>query len=256
MTKRFSHSLKLLAHSSLLLLLITVGSMSHVTALGNMAPATNAANFCADVDQIQGRINARMESSRRELRDSWVQQTERLNLMAKQYAADTRSLEAQINAMRATNVTTMRTIYGHGDQKTAVLQYDVAMRDVIQQRRAAVDSAQSVYQKSVGTVVRDKQAMRAGQVEAYRITIDDAFRAAKVSCEESPDSTTAHATLKTQLETSRSVLRKSIEKDTASSYRLKSLRENRDASLQAATEQFNSRQSAAQTTLRAALLKP
>ena len=164
----------------LLAMIVALASVSPATALDLHSDSNQ--NFCATLDARTRRVDTRLQQVQTELRHSWQQQADRLQVVANQQQKDTDNLSRVVDVQRTDNLVRIRHGATSDAERAAVAQYKAAQQQAAAVRRTAINHATDTFNASLRRYVATRQAVQAGQIEASRIHLDDALRIARGQC--------------------------------------------------------------------------
>jgi hypothetical protein len=186
----YRHWCKLVAHGLALIALISGGAVLPATAVGSQSSDTN---YCADIPTELDDVRSGLEAASDRLRAEIDRQTGALDLMLQRFGGDKTELYQTIDAARQTN---LKFIPSHEA-------YASTMMRLTAERRQQVAKVDQQFATSLRSAVEADQAVRAGQIEAYRIAVTDALTAAQTICQETDDGESGRPTLLAALTKSR-----------------------------------------------------
>jgi hypothetical protein len=180
--------------SLLVLVALTAGSAhGQVSAVG--LTTSRDAQFCSTIethaDAVRAKISARQETVIR----SWQAQTDKGALINQAQDSEIQQLRVRIDTQRAQNNRQLNGKAKSDAQKAAVQTYVAAVASAVGVRREAVDTARVNFRAGVKSLVQVRQAALAGQVDALRIGVSDAYDGVKSGCSEGVDPATVRLTL-------------------------------------------------------------
>lgn len=234
--QRFKVWLRLSAHSAALLLLIAMGSMSHVTAVGTEDEFQEAEAFCSKLAGIKDDITRGLASARSDQQSSWQSQTERISVMNQQLRLDLSNLQNEIDSNHKKNIATIRLAYSSAEDLTAVDNYAASVKVIAEDRRQSVDQAQATFETVVAEMIKTRQSVRAGQTEAFRIAVEDSLHEAEVSCRDNSESVDIKPNLEKQLSTAREVYAQSTQTDESATGQLVAASNRRNEAIVSANQ--------------------
>jgi hypothetical protein len=188
---------RMLTSLSVLLLLTACASHGRVSAVG--ISDNQGDQLCSDIstrtEAVQDKISARQEA----LLNSWQTQSDKIEIISETRDKDVEGLRAHIDDARSQNAIKMRKLAADDDEEKAVDTYVSAVSSAVHARRQSVDTARTQFRSDVKKLAEARQATLAGQVEALRISIADAYTTAKSGCSDGTDPSAVQAALAQQL---------------------------------------------------------
>src|SRR5699024_9934710 len=110
-------------HSVALFVLIALGSMTPATALGTDQELQNAEKFCSSIEDIRDDVSKSLTAAQSEQRSIWQMQTERMNLMKRQFTSDMNTIQAEIDSAHQKNIDAIRIAYSKPGSKDVIDEY-------------------------------------------------------------------------------------------------------------------------------------
>jgi F0F1-type ATP synthase membrane subunit b/b' len=251
MTRLSKTVVKLFYHGTLLMLLITAGAISPATALD--LNGGGPAEFCATLDQRTDRVDTQLRKAQNAVHAAWSQQTDRLRVMNGEQRSSRTELDTTIDVQRAHNLSELRHSATTSSGRLAVDAYKNTQAQAGAVRRRVVSQADDTFTAAVKRLVADRQATQAGQVEALRITLDDALQTASGQCAAGADPATISQDFVASVHTSRDTYLAQRKADTAIGAQVSSLSDIRRQATATANQKYKNVMSQARRTLQTSL---
>jgi hypothetical protein len=213
-----------LVHGALLVLLIAGGTLGSVTALGSQDADTYCAAVADQLPLIERRINA-AASVQQGIMDTESQQ---INVMIRQLQADETDLYRTIDSARDRN---LAPIPNHGAYQDTITRLGG-------QRRQAVRAADQQFARGLRRVIDTRHATLAGRVDAYRISVTDALRAADVTCAQTDDALAGRPVLSAALQKADAGFQSQSDADEGLTTTIQQLIRTKQAAIRAANQTY------------------
>lgn len=176
MNKLKIHWRRTAIHTIALVLCICGGALQTATAVGSQQ------TICAEIEARQSAALQQVDKAGVQLRTVWKAQDQRQQVLFDQMQTAMTARDQQLDAARATNHTKLAERAHDTAQKEALASYRKQLHLAIQTRRDSVADAVRAFKEQLLTSTTERRAMLAGQTQAYRIAVNDAYTKAQGLC--------------------------------------------------------------------------